>query len=206
MAVFALVPAAGQSRRMGTPKLSLPLGDKVVLQHVLSALVKGGSEEILVVVGPSAANLATYVAPPAKILVLPHDTADMRTTIEGGLHFLTEQYSPTSNDAFLLALADQPTIHPDTVAALLRAHLAQPGAIRVPIHAGKRGHPVLFPWDLAKTLFTLPPDQGLNQLLRQFPQRVVEMPVPHAEILDDLDDPSDYERHRQRAWGTDSKR
>ena len=36
--IFALIPAAGKSTRMGRPKLALPLGEKTVLEHVIAAL------------------------------------------------------------------------------------------------------------------------------------------------------------------------
>ncbi len=50
--IFAVVPAAGRSSRMGRPKLSLPLGGRTVLEHVVIALRQGGVDEVLVVVGP----------------------------------------------------------------------------------------------------------------------------------------------------------
>ena len=48
---YALIPAAGKSRRMGRPKVSLPLGGRVVLEHVIVALKQAGIEDILVVLG-----------------------------------------------------------------------------------------------------------------------------------------------------------
>ncbi len=40
--MFALIPAAGKSARMGRPKLTLPLGGRTVLEHVVTALRRGG--------------------------------------------------------------------------------------------------------------------------------------------------------------------
>ena len=60
--VFALVPAAGFSRRMGRPKLGLPLGERTVLEHVVAALRQGGAEHVLVVVGPHVPELAPLAA------------------------------------------------------------------------------------------------------------------------------------------------
>ena len=39
---FALIPAAGRSRRMGRPKLALPLAGRSVLEHVVGALQQAG--------------------------------------------------------------------------------------------------------------------------------------------------------------------
>ena len=49
---FGLIPAAGKSRRMGRPKLTLPLAARTVLEAVLDTVRQGGVETVLVVVGP----------------------------------------------------------------------------------------------------------------------------------------------------------
>ena len=54
---FAIIPAAGHSTRMGRPKLSLPLGERTVLEHVIAALRQGGVDHVLVVVAPHVAEL-----------------------------------------------------------------------------------------------------------------------------------------------------
>ena len=41
--IYAVVPAAGRSSRMGRPKLSLPLGERTVLEQVILALRKAES-------------------------------------------------------------------------------------------------------------------------------------------------------------------
>src|SRR5262249_34727228 len=56
---FAVLPADGQSKRMGRPKLALPLGQRSVLEHVLAALRQAQVEHILVVIGPHVAELGS---------------------------------------------------------------------------------------------------------------------------------------------------
>ena len=50
--IFAVVPAAGQSSRMGCAKLTLPFAGRSVLECLLTALTQGGVDHVLVVVGP----------------------------------------------------------------------------------------------------------------------------------------------------------
>ncbi len=52
--IVAVVPAAGQSRRMGTPKPLLPFGGTTVIGHVVDALLGGSVDEVRVVVGHEA--------------------------------------------------------------------------------------------------------------------------------------------------------
>ena len=60
--ILALVPAGGRGRRMGRPKLTLPLGDRTVIEHVIASLTLGGADHVLVVAGPHDPQLATIAA------------------------------------------------------------------------------------------------------------------------------------------------
>src|SRR5437763_15704538 len=97
---FAVVPACGHSTRMGRPKLSLPLGGRSVIEHVVGALRGGGVEHVLVVVGPHVADLAPLARTArADVLSLPEPTADMRATVEHGLRWLDARFAPAPDDA-----------------------------------------------------------------------------------------------------------
>lgn len=201
--IFALIPAAGKSLRMGRPKLTLPLGGKTVLDHVIAALRRGGVEQILVVIGPHVPELAPLAeAAGATVLLLQEETPDMRATIALGLCELEERVHPTEADAWLLAPADHPTLVPEIVRKLAEARSNNPGfSIFVPTFLGKRGHPTLLSWKHALNIKTTPPKGGLNAYLRDHPSATLEVPVTSAEILCDLDTPEDYERLQKR-WGS----
>ncbi len=49
--ISAIVLAAGESKRMGQPKMLLPWGKSTVLQTVISTLQTAGVDDILVVTG-----------------------------------------------------------------------------------------------------------------------------------------------------------
>ena len=109
--ILGLIPAAGQSARMGAAKLALPLGDRSILEHVIAVLHEAGISEILVVLGPRTAKLATSARTAgAQVLVLAEQTADMRATVERGLDWLEQHLHPAPADALLLLPADHPTL------------------------------------------------------------------------------------------------
>ena len=199
MHVFALIPAAGQSRRMGRPKLALPLGERTVLERVVTAVRDGGVEQVLVVIGPATVFLQPLaVLAGASTHVLPEETPDMRATVEAGLTWIEEHRHPQADDAWLLLPADHPTLESDVVRALLTAAQTQPDkSIFIPTHAGKRGHPTLLRWRHAAALRTLPPGQGLNAYIRSRETETLELPWPSAAVLFDLDTPEDLERWRR---------
>lgn len=193
---FAVVPAAGKSTRMGRPKLTLPLGGRAVLEHVVAALHAGGLERVLVVVGPQGTTLAELAERAgAVVFVLAEETADMRATVEAGLCWLEEKFAPHPEDAWLLAPADHPTLDATVVRRLLEARAAHPEAsAMVPTFGGKRGHPTLLAWKHVAGIRALPPGEGLNVYLRRQAAETLEVAVTTAAVLGDLDTPEDFER------------
>lgn len=190
---FAIVPAAGHSTRMGRPKLSLPLADRTVIEHVVTALRAGGVDRVLVVVGPHVSELAALASTAgADVLQLAEPTPDMRSTVERGLDWIESHFRPRPDDPWLLVPADHPTMDARLIRDVLTAHVD--GSIVVPFHAGRRGHPTRFAWTHAAGIRALPPGQGINAFVREHAAEVFELPVSTAEVLIDLDTPEDYAR------------
>lgn len=216
--VVAVVPAAGQSVRMGQPKLLLPWGHQTVIEAVVTTLHAGGVDRVLVVVGPKMEAIAERSsAAGALIHRLSTPTPDMRTTVEQGLAYLQKQKLLWENDGWLLVPADHPTLSPRIVRQLHTAFAADPpvemsdppasdmeeqvsarGVILVPVYQGRRGHPLLLSARCIPALLALPADQGINALLRHPAMQVREVPCDDPAILDDLDTPLDYARLRER--------
>jgi molybdenum cofactor cytidylyltransferase len=198
--IFALVPAAGKSLRMGRPKLLLPLGQTSVLEHVLEALVQAGIERTLVVVGPACPELvpvAERAGAYAHLLAEP--TSDMRETIECGLRWLDEHFQPGPEDQLLLLPADHPTTVPQVIVQLQQAAADHPGhSIFIPSFKGKRGHPVLLKWKHVPAIRGLLSGLGINAFLRQQNTETLEIAVENEEILRDLDTPDEYRRLQHR--------
>src|SRR5205807_1937561 len=109
--IFALIPAAGKSTRMGRPKLSLPLGERTVLEHVIDTLHQGGIRKVVVVVGPHVPELVP-LAKQANAVVchLAEQTPDMRATVEAGLHCIEHVADMRDKDSWLLCPADHPCL------------------------------------------------------------------------------------------------
>jgi molybdenum cofactor cytidylyltransferase len=195
---FAVLPAAGRSTRMGRPKLSLPLGDRTILEHVVAALRRADIEHILVVVGPHVPELATLAqGAGALVCQLAEETAEMRATVEAGLRWLEEHYHPRADDIWLLVPADHPALAPAVVQQLTESRLTHPArSIFVPTFRGRRGHPLLLTWRHVETLRDHPAGQGLNTYVRQHEPELQEVVVDSEAILWDLDTPEDYDKMR----------
>jgi molybdopterin converting factor small subunit len=77
---------------------------------------------------------------------------------------------------------------------LLEKRGQEPNSIVIPRAAGRRTHPIILPWDLARQIPSLPRHQGINALVAAHPERIVELELPHPELAADLNTPEDLER------------
>ncbi len=209
--VIAIVPAAGKSERMGRPKLLLPLGPRLVIEHVLDALRDGGAARTLVVVAPHVPELARVArAAGADVVVPAEPPADMRASVVAALDHAERVPAGACPQGFLVAPADQPGVSAATVRAVIAAfraaRLNSAGGPRAPVvipsYRGRRGHPVLFAWEHAAAVRSLPTGRGLNALVAELADEVIECHVEDPAALADLDTPADYERLKS-AWAAD---
>jgi molybdenum cofactor cytidylyltransferase len=185
---------------MGRPKLALPLGNRTVLEWVVTALREGGIEPVVVVVGPHSSELIPAAqGAGARVAVLTADTPDMRATVIEGLNWIEERFHPKDDDTWLLVPGDHPTLELDVVQALIAASDAAPAySIWVPTFEGSRGHPTLAAWKHVPAIRSLPGEQGINAYFRQQAGATLEVPVDTETVLRDVDLPAEYERLRQQ--------
>jgi molybdenum cofactor cytidylyltransferase len=179
---------------MGRPKLTLPLGDRSVLEHVVAALKAGGADHVVVVIGSHVPELVPLAqSAGAHVCLLAEPTPDMRATVERGLAWV-EEHLPRPT-AFLLSPADHPTLDPGAIRELCTAFCADSAhTIFIPVHGARRGHPALIAWKHVEGIRALPHDRGINAYFRDHTADVREVSVCSPGVLCDLDTPEDYER------------
>ena len=201
---YAIIPAAGRSVRMGSPKLLLPWGEKTVIETVIGAWKASRVSHVILTVHPDDAELARLArAAGAEVVVVDPPPVDMKASVLAGLDFVETKYRPGPQDAWLLAPADMPLLTARSIERLLDAwnenRLRDAQEILALSRAGRRGHPVLFPWPLVAAARRLAPEEGLNRLLEQFGCR--ELPGEDEGSFVDLDTPADFQRWSPGAAG-----
>jgi molybdenum cofactor cytidylyltransferase len=197
--IAALVPAAGHSQRMGRPKLILPIEGVALIARVVIALRTAGAAPVLVVPPPAdapgaAALIREASAAGAEVVAPEKQPPDMRASIELGLAAL--QRLEPNPVTVLLTPADSPGLTPALVGRVIERAASAPRSIVVPMAAGRRGHPLALPWEIALAVRKLPPGVGVNSLITLYADSVVEFEVDDPAAFDDLDTPDDYLR-----WG-----
>jgi molybdenum cofactor cytidylyltransferase len=191
--IGAIVLAAGQSRRMGRPKMVLPWGSTTVIGRVVGVLAQAGIEPVIVITGGSRELVeAALLGLPARPVFNPRFESDEMTwSLQTGLAAMPEDV-----EAALVVLGDQPQIEPRIVAAVVAAYRKAGPILVVPSYEMRRGHPWLVSRALWPAILALQPPQTLRDLLHASAEQIHYLVVDTPSVLRDLDTPDDYERER----------
>jgi molybdenum cofactor cytidylyltransferase len=193
--LFAILPAAGHSRRMGRPKLLLPFQGTTVIARLLSALAHPQIAACCVVVRGGDEPLRREAEAHGGWVVSPGvDPPDMRASVEFALQQIGTRFHPSDDDGWLLIPADHPLLSGELLHELIAAWNRDRAEVLVPIHQGQRGHPTVFRWGTVCALPEMPAERGVNWLLERFAGGVREWPCNFPEVTQDLDTPDDFER------------
>jgi len=196
---FAVIPAAGHSRRMGRPKLQLPLADATMIDRVLKAWTTSCVDVVVIVIRRDDSSLIRLCQRwPVEIVSPTEDPRDMKESVQAGLKHLRTTQEPRQTDRCFFAPADLPAINASLIDRLLQVE-SEANNIVVPEFGGRTGHPVLFPWSVTSEVFHLLPDEGIRSLLDRHP--LTRLPLAAEERLADIDTPADYQRMARQMSG-----
>ena len=191
--IGAVVLAAGESRRMGEPKMSLPWGNTTVIARVCEVLLASGVEEIWVVTGGGREQVeaALQHLPVYTVYNLEFADHNMIHSLQTGITSLSNNLKTT-----LVALGDQPQIESDTIRRLMQAFQESSASLIVPSYNNHRGHPWLLSRSLWPEILSLQPPSTLRDFLNGHAEQIQYINIATPTVLKDLDTPEDYARER----------
>ncbi len=191
--IAAVVLAAGLSRRMGRPKLTLPWGSTTVIGQVVSVLSQSGLDQILVVTGGAHDQIALALAgQPAELVFNPqYDLDDMAVSLQVGLAALDPP-----PDAVLVVLGDQPQIKIEVVRRLVEIYAESSCRLVIPSYQMRRGHPWLIDRSLFAEVLSIKLPETMRAFLHRNRDQIEYLEVDDNSVLRDLDTPEDYDRER----------
>ena len=183
-----IVPAAGSSTRMGTPKGMLELEGASFARRVVSSLLDGGCEAVYFVARPDDEGAAADAsAAGATVLENAEPGAGPITSLRLALARL----EASVEHAVWLPL-DHPRVLPDTVSKLIHEARLHGAPVTLPLHGGRRGHPAVF----ARTVFAELRDPALEGGARAVVHRHLSkariVAVEDPGVLIDVDTPAEY--------------
>ena len=189
--VAAIILAAGRSSRMGaTNKLLATVGGTPMVRRVAETALASSAAPVIVVTGHQAeAITAALTGLDVTSVHNPDYASGLAGSLKAGLTAL-----PADSDAFVVCLADMPLIEPAHIDSLIAAFDASDRPICVPVHAGRRGNPVLWARRYIPDMLDLTGDQGARPLLETHAAAITEVPVSSDTIHADFDTPESLER------------
>ena len=196
----AVILAAGESRRMGQPKQLLPFGGKTMLECVIDAFRSPRVDEIRVVLGYKADEIAAKIAHTAVRIVRNNRWRQgMFTSIQAGLRLL-----PRNTKIVMIAVCDQPRLKRDTVEALLSTFERERHKILIPSYHGRQGHPPLLRARYVREILAMDESMTLKHLYAKHADDIGRLIVDDEGALVDIDDPITYRKQVEAAEGTRS--
>lgn len=188
--IWAMILAAGESRRMGEPKLLLPFGEKTIIEAVIDNVVRSKVKNILVVLGADREKIKEKIQNyPIKICVNSHFQEGMLSSVQRGFQTL-----PENTQAVLIILGDQPSIASSVIDKVIDAYRRTGRGIVLPVYKNDRGHPVLIDMKYQDEVQNLSLEIGLRGTVYNHPGDILEVEVEASTILRDIDDMDDYRR------------
>jgi molybdenum cofactor cytidylyltransferase len=186
--VWAIVLAAGESKRMKVPKMLLPFNGKTMIEKVIENVIRSEVFRTLVVLGSKRDEILGSISHlPVNHCYNGEYTKGMLSSIQCGFKNL-----PASFDAVLVFPGDQPFIEPEVINQIIVAYRETGKGIIIPVHRKKRGHPILISNRYRDEINSLEENEGLRSLSKMHQKDVFEIRTNSPGILKDFDTKEDY--------------
>ncbi len=190
--ITAIILAAGESKRMGEPKMLMPWGKSTVLQTVISTFQASGIKDILVVTGGAHQQVESLIGKTVETVYNKNfQSGEMLSSIQLGLSVKMREAS-----AALICLGDQPQVEERSVRSVCNAFLASKSQLVIPSYQMHRGHPWLIARPLWDDLIALKPPKTPRDFLKKHASKIQYVIVDSPNILADLDTPEDYAKQK----------
>ena len=189
--IYGIILAAGEGKRMGKVKLTLPLGDKKLIEWVLQAAKLTPLDKYFLVVRPEDKEIIKIGKKwGAEIVFNPDFRKGMSTSIKKALLKINTQ----EVKGFFLILGDQPLITSKIINKLIKSFSPGKREIVVPYYKNRRGNPVLFDICWKDELMAVTGDVGGRVLIKAHPEKIKRVNISDETILLDIDREEDYEK------------
>ena len=172
--------------------MELPLGDRAIIQRAVESMYEV-VDHILVVVSWNAARVRQLLAgyEKARIVENPNYQAGMFSSVQAGV-------AGVCAPCFFLLPGDTPLVSRETYRRLLQAT----GEIRIPVHLGRKGHPVLMSSRLIPEILGLPREMTLRDFVARKGYSAID--VDDEGVVTDVDTLEDY-HHVVSRWETSER-
>ena len=183
--------AAGESRRMGTPKQLLTYNGSSLIRQAATEAIESSCKPIVVVLGANGDRISREINDLA--VQITYNTCwqkGMSASIATGIDTLL--LMNIDLDAVVIALGDQPFVTSRVYNLLIERYYQNEVKAVASSYSQTIGVPALFDRVLIPELLDMKQQGGAKQLLKQYSDRRFNLDLPEAAI--DIDTPADYQK------------
>lgn len=191
--IAAVILAAGQSNRLGSPKQLLDFKGKTFIENVIELILQAQLTPIEVVLGADWEKIQESIKSYEDKIHISINK-NWRTGQSSSLRIAIEALENQCEGA-LFFLVDQPQIPVELVNNIIDEYLLHPSKIVAPYVNNQRGNPVLFDKSCFPKLKEGSGDQGGRFLFKEFEPKRVKW--EDLRILIDVDTKEDYARLKE---------
>jgi len=188
--LWSIILAAGESKRMGFPKMLLTFNGRTMIENVIRNVTGSVVDNTMVVLGADREALIELVKKSSvKYCYNDNYKEGMLSSVKCGFRNL-----PSDFEAVLVFQGDQPLITPKVINTIIEAYRLSGKGIVIPVYEKKRGHPLLINRKYRNKIEKLDTREGLRSLAYQFSDDVLEVKTDDSGILRDFDTYEDYKK------------
>jgi len=191
--VGAIILAAGMSKRMGKPKLLLPLKGAPLIYYPISLALRNQLIPVGVIAGQYMNEIQKEMNELTNITYIynPQFESGMASSLKLGIQAVDKQV-----DAVMIFLGDQPFVPDVVIEALLKEYeLNKENGVHIirPCYDGELGHPILFDKRLFNEFDEITGDEGGRSIIKANKDRLKIIDFPNRQWGLDIDTPEEYE-------------
>jgi molybdenum cofactor cytidylyltransferase len=188
---IGVILAAGRGERMGGTKQLKPWpsadGEKPLIAAAYDA-IRPICDDMVVVLGHAADHVAVALGNRSFQQVQGDPDAPMFESIRAGLRIAQRI---NAGAAIVLQPGDHPEVAASTLDILTNWSLQLPDQTIIPEYAGRGGHPVIIPPNIATLLMDAECPAGLGKFWLDHPELCHRVPIDDAKVIRDIDTPAD---------------
>ncbi len=186
--ICAIVLAAGESKRMGSPKMLLPWEGRTVIEAVTENVMAADVDGVILVLGAEREGIMKATEK-YDVMHCYNEIykSGMLSSVRCGFALL-----PPDCRAALIMPGDQPMTGVGEINRVIKAYRESGRGIVMAACDGRRGHPLVVDARYREEVMHLPDEEGLRILAERHPDDVLEAATDDPSVLRDIDTREDY--------------
>lgn len=191
--ISAIILAAGESKRFGSPKQLAKINDqKTLIEYLINTLKETCIDEIIVVLGAYRDEIQKVLPCDIKISINEEFQNGQTSSLKRGLEKIS-----AGCKHFLIFPVDTPLVKPETINEIIDKFILSKADIGIPIYAEQKGHPPIYDIKLKTEILTLKNDEPLYLINQKFAANTKLIEIFDPGILININTPKDLEKLRK---------